>query len=84
LLVAFFSGWEVFLKGQWALDTFVTNYLPLVLFPLIYVGARLYYRHPTLRPEEIDLMSGLSEVEQSTYDEPPPRNFLERFWQWLV
>ena len=34
---------------------------------LFYVGARLYYMHPTPRPEEIDLVTGWSEVEQSTY-----------------
>ncbi|KAJ3506059.1 hypothetical protein NLJ89_g7085 [Agrocybe chaxingu] len=53
LLISLLSGWAVFLKGRWATDTFVTNYLPLALFPII-------------------------------YDEPPPRNKIEAFWQWLM
>ena len=32
----------------------------------------------------MDFISGLSEVEAASYDEPPPRNWVERFWSWLV
>ncbi len=32
----------------------------------------------------MDFISGLKEIEADTYDEPPPRNKAERFWQWLV
>jgi amino acid transporter len=57
-----FSGWNVFLKGQWDTATFITNYLPcafvlrasartsvdercsLGLFPVLYIGARLYFK----------------------------------------
>ncbi|PFH54652.1 hypothetical protein AMATHDRAFT_134256 [Amanita thiersii Skay4041] len=82
--ISLFSGWDVFLKGRWKTDRFVTNYLPLVLFPILYIGARLYYRQPAKRPHEMDFISGLKEIEAHTYDEPPPRNKIEAFWQWLV
>ncbi|KIP01623.1 hypothetical protein PHLGIDRAFT_505750 [Phlebiopsis gigantea 11061_1 CR5-6] len=79
-----FSGWSVFLKGAWATDTFVTNYLPLVLFPVVYVGTR-YWRGTTfIRPEDMDFKTGLAEVEAASYDEPPPRSWVERVWQWLM
>jgi len=84
LIICFFSGFDVFLKHSWATDQFVTNYLPFVLFPIMYIGARLYYRQSVIPLDEIDLVSGLKEIEQSTYDEAPPRNFLERVWQWLM
>ncbi|TFK64955.1 amino acid permease [Pluteus cervinus] len=84
LLISFFSGWAVFLKGKWAADTFVTNYLPLALFPLMYIIARRYYRQPIVKPSEMDFVSGLAEIEAVTYDEPPPRNRIEAFWQWLM
>jgi hypothetical protein len=32
----------------------------------------------------MDFYSGLAEIEAETYDEPPPRNKMEAFWQWLV
>ena len=74
----------MFLKDSWETDTFVTNYLPLALFPILYVGAKLYFRTPMVKPEEMDFISGLKEIEAATYDEPPPRNWVERFWGWLV
>lgn len=62
-----FSGWFVFLKGRWATDTFVTNYLPMVMFPVLYVGAK-WYKHATLVPyAEMDFKSGLQEVLDASY-----------------
>ncbi|KAH9944440.1 amino acid permease [Epithele typhae] len=84
LLICFFSGWAVFLKGHWATDTFVTNYLPFALFPILYVGAKFWFRTPMVKYEDMDFISGLKEIEADTYDEPPPRNALERFWGWLM
>ncbi|KAI0801327.1 amino acid permease [Fomes fomentarius] len=83
-LICFFSGWAVFLKGNWSTETFVTNYIPFALFPLLYIGAKLYFRTPLVKPEDMDFISGLKEVEAECYDEPPPRNWVERFWGWLM
>lgn len=74
----------MFLKGSWDTATFVTNYLPLILFPILYTGARLWKRVPMVKPEEMDFLSGLAEIEADCYDEPPPRNKMEAFWAWLV
>ena len=30
----------------------------------------------------MDFLTGMDEIEAATYDEPPPRNFVERFWRW--
>ncbi|CAE6378040.1 unnamed protein product [Rhizoctonia solani] len=84
LLICFFSGWKVFLKDQWATDTFVTNYIPLVLFPILYAGAKYFYRQPMHKPHEMDFYSGIAEIEADTYDEPPPKNAWEKFWAWLM
>lgn len=79
-----FSGFSVFLKDSWEADTFVTNYLPFAMFPVLYFGARFWRKSSFKRPEDLDFKSGLAEVEAATYDEPPPRNAIERFWSWLV
>ncbi|RDX55928.1 amino acid permease [Lentinus brumalis] len=84
LLICFFSGWSVFLRGKWETDTFVTNYIPLALFPILYIGSKLYTRVPMVKPEDMDFVSGLKEIEADCYDEPPPRNWVERFWSWLM
>ncbi|CEL56780.1 Dicarboxylic amino acid permease OS=Saccharomyces cerevisiae (strain ATCC 204508 / S288c) GN=DIP5 PE=1 SV=1 [Rhizoctonia solani AG-1 IB] len=84
LIICFFSGWKVFLKGNWAVDTFVTNYIPLVLFPILYIGAKFVHRQPMPKPLEMDFYSGIAEIEADTYDEPPPKNAWEKFWAWLM
>ncbi|KAF5377694.1 hypothetical protein D9615_005238 [Tricholomella constricta] len=83
-LICFFSGWKVFLRGRWATDTFVTNYLPLVLFPILYIGAKLYIRKPLIKAQDMDFVTNIAEIEAETYDEPPPKNKLDAFWQWLM
>jgi yeast amino acid transporter len=74
----------VFLKGQWDTADFVTNYLPLMLFPVLYIGAKLWTRVPIVRADEMDFVTDLDKIEAETYDEPPPRNKWEALWQWLV
>jgi hypothetical protein len=32
----------------------------------------------------MDFYTGIAEIESATYDEPPPKNRVEAFWQWLV
>ena len=54
------------------------------MFPILYVGAKFWNGTPTVRPSEMDFSSGLAEIEADTYDEPPPRNKMEAFWQCLV
>jgi amino acid permease len=61
------SGWVVFLKGRWVTSTFVTNYLALIMFPLLYVGARLYYQEGPKKPHEMDYVTNIPEIEAETY-----------------
>jgi len=53
----------VFLKGQWATDVFVTNYLPLILFPIMYIVAKLIFKDPVKKPEEMDFITDIKEIE---------------------
>jgi len=55
-----------------------------MLFPAFYICAKAWTRVPIVSAEEMDFVSGLDQIEADTYDEPPPRNKWEAFWQWLV
>ena len=37
-----------------------------------------------VRVEDVDFVTGLDEVIADSYDEPPPGNIWEEFWQWIV
>lgn len=57
----------MFLKGRWATDTFITNYLPMVMLPVLYIGAKWYKRTPLVPYAEMDFKSGLQEVLDASY-----------------
>ena len=82
--LAQFSGWSVFLRGNWVSADFITSYLPLAIFPILYVGARFWKRSRPVPASEMDFYTGIAEIEANTFDEPPPKNRVEAFWQWLV
>ncbi|KAK7061449.1 lysine-specific permease [Favolaschia claudopus] len=89
LVICLFSGWAVFLKDQWDTATFVTNYLPFALFPVIFLAAKYHYwrigKGFWWKPvAELDFVTNIAEIEADTYDDPPPRNKLEAFWAWLM
>ncbi len=50
----------------------------------MYGGARWWKGAALVEPKVMDFVSGLAEIEAASYDEPPPRNWVERFWGWLV
>jgi amino acid transporter len=89
-IILFFSSYAVFLNGHEAADgsfdiaTFLTNYLPLFLFPILWVGYKLIKRTKWRRPSEMDFLSGLDEIEADCYDEPPPTNLWEKVWAKIV
>ncbi|KIK98792.1 hypothetical protein PAXRUDRAFT_636532 [Paxillus rubicundulus Ve08.2h10] len=83
-IICLFSGWSVFLKGEWDTATFVTTYLPFIFFPILYVSSRLYYRIPPVKPHEMDFVSDIAQIEADEVDDPPPKNKLEAFWRWLM
>ncbi|KAJ7095083.1 amino acid permease [Mycena belliarum] len=90
LFICFFSGWATFLKGKWDVATFVTNYLPLAMFPVMYLVTKIYYwkkrgiAFAWKAYEDLDFVTDIAEIEAETYEDPPPRNKLEAFWQWLM
>ncbi|KAI9567922.1 amino acid permease [Boletus coccyginus] len=83
-LALFFSNWEVLLKDEWDAIGFFTDYIPIILFPILYVAAKLVMRVPTVSADKMDLVSNVAEFDAMTYEDPPPKNRLEAFWRWLT
>jgi len=83
-IICLFNGWSVFLKGNWDTATFVTSYLPFVLFPILYLAAHFYYRIPPVKPEDMDFVTDITQIEADEEPESPPKNKVEAFWRWLM
>ena len=61
-----FSAWEVFLKGNWSNATFVTDYFPIMFFPVLYIAAKLVTRVRIIKPSEMDFVSDVAEFDAMT------------------
>lgn len=83
-LILILSGFSVFLRDNWDTATFVTTYIPLILAPFIFAAATYVMKSKFVKIDEMDFVTGLDEVLADTYDEPPPKNLWEKFWQWIV
>jgi amino acid transporter len=84
ITICVFSGWYVFLKGNWSTVTFVTNYILLITWPILYIGALFYYGTKPVTAEDMDFTSDLAQILADSYEELPPKNKMEAFWQWLM
>lgn len=84
LLICIISGWAVFLRDSWDTATFITNYIPLALFPLLYFSYRFIKRIRSHSASDMDFITGLDAIEAETYDEEPPKNKVQAFWSWLM
>ncbi|OKP02368.1 General amino acid permease AGP2 [Penicillium subrubescens] len=74
-IMAFVGGYTVFLPGKWSIPTFLFSYTMIGLFPVLYFGWKIFHRTKFLKPEEVDLVSGLAEIEEYTRDfvQVPPK-----------
>ncbi|KAH7126436.1 putative proline-specific permease [Dactylonectria estremocensis] len=64
-LLLLLQGFKVFVKGYWDTPTFITAYIGIVIFVVLYFGHRYTLGKNdrwALRPEEIDLTTGLDEI----------------------
>lgn len=62
-VMCFLAGYSVFLKGGWDVKTFIFNYIMIPVDVLIYVVAKIYFRKGWIKPEDVDLQTGLREIE---------------------
>ncbi|KAJ6000303.1 Amino acid/polyamine transporter I [Penicillium waksmanii] len=67
-IMAFVGGYTVFLPGNWSIPTFLFSYTMIGVFPVLYFGWKFFHKTKFLKPEEVDLVTGLAEIEEYTRD----------------
>jgi amino acid transporter len=82
-MIILFSGWSVFLKGNWSASDFVSNYFPVPFFFVLYAGGSYLYGGKFVKPEEMDFITGLQQIIDNEVEEPKPNNVWEKFWSWI-
>jgi len=81
-LILFFNGWAVFIEGNWDTATFVTSYIPLVMFVILYFGYKFFTKVKFIALEDMDFMTGSRDVEEE--EEVPPKNLAEKIWRSIM
>ncbi|KAJ5144065.1 Amino acid/polyamine transporter I [Penicillium bovifimosum] len=84
-VMAFVGGYTVFLPGNWSVPTFLFSYTMICVFPLLYFGWKIIHKTKFLKPEEVDLVTGVPEVEEYTRDfvTTPPKNIYHKVFRIL-
>jgi yeast amino acid transporter len=70
-IMAFVSGYPVFLPGRWSVPTFLFSYTMIGLFFLVLIGWKIAKKTKWLRPEDVDLVGGVAEIEAYTRGQVP-------------
>ncbi|TFK76493.1 dicarbixylic amino acid permease [Pluteus cervinus] len=87
LIITIFKGFDTFMP--FTVDTFITNYIGVAMFIIMWFGYKFYYKTKALKPEDIDLITGLraidEEEEKYLAEEAArgPRTRLQRLWDSL-
>lgn len=82
-VILLFNGWKVFTRGNWDPSDFVIAYIPVPIFVTLIAAYALVKRPKWQKPEELDMYSNIPTDEQVAYEEPPPKNGLQKVAQIL-
>ncbi|ORZ09931.1 amino acid permease [Absidia repens] len=83
LIILFGSGFKVFLWNQFVVSTFITSYLPIPVFFILFVGATIWRKSKFVRASEMDFHSGIAEIEQEALNEEAPTTMMGKFFDSL-
>lgn len=84
-IVMLFSGWATFLKGNWSVSDFITNYIPIPFFIILYLGSWYYHRNngAHIPASEIDLTTGLQEIIDAEIPDEKPTTVGGKLWAFI-
>lgn len=79
-IMVFVSTYTIFLPGNWDIESFLFSYLMIFIDIVIFVGYKVIKRTKWRTPSEVDLVTGLDEIElheQTFYAKLEKENKLE-------
>jgi amino acid transporter len=83
-MIIVFNGWEVFTKGAWSVEKFITAYIGIPIFFGMYLFWKIWKRTSLVDPAQADIWTGKAALDAQEWPERVPRNFLEKIWFWIA
>ena len=62
IIITFFKGFDTFLP--WNSANFITNYIAIPVFFVLWIGYKVMYRSKQLKATEVDLVTGLRRIDE--------------------
>ncbi|PWN34628.1 uncharacterized protein FA14DRAFT_121785 [Meira miltonrushii] len=87
-IITLFAAFTVFIKGQWSASTFVTTYISIPLFFIVYFGYKFWTKSSFISFQDMDFVTGRRALdlldEEADANSPGPKGFIGRAWDWLL
>ncbi|GAA5873504.1 hypothetical protein JCM3774_002435 [Rhodotorula dairenensis] len=82
-VVTFFKGFDSF-TPKFTTTTFITNYIGIPIYALLYVCYKLWFRTSIIKPVEVDLVTGRREFDEDealwAEQEDPNKPWYKKLW----
>ena len=78
VLVILFSGFSVFFPGHWSVSTFLTYYVDIAIFALLWVVAFIFLRSGIVALQDVDL----SEIQDVDHEKADILNSVDSNLPW--
>ncbi|OJJ44859.1 hypothetical protein ASPZODRAFT_70786 [Penicilliopsis zonata CBS 506.65] len=82
ILIIFTQGFTAWIPTFSVSDFFVA-YISLILFAVLYIGHKIVYRDPFVKPLEADLDTGRLEIENEYWETTTPTTWYGKLWQLI-
>jgi yeast amino acid transporter len=83
-IIIVFNGFAVFIKGQWSVADFLTAYINIPIYFILYAFWKILKKTGVVRPAEADIWTGKNAVDNEVWPEQHPRNVWEKIWFWIA
>ncbi|SCO90864.1 probable general amino acid permease [Fusarium oxysporum] len=85
-MLIIFNGFSVFMSGRWNISDFFAAYVNVLIFAILFIAWKLIKKTKWIPSNEADITSGKDAIDalEEIWEDPKPRNALERFWFWLA
>ncbi|KAJ7785219.1 amino acid permease/ SLC12A domain-containing protein [Mycena maculata] len=83
VVIVFFNGWSVFIKGEWDVSDFIVAYINIPIFIILYGVWKVVRKSKIVTPSEMDFRSNVPPPEMVDVEEPEPTGVWGKIWVWL-
>ncbi|KAI0160486.1 amino acid permease/ SLC12A domain-containing protein [Xylariaceae sp. FL1272] len=83
VLLLITGGFSTFIYGQWSTETFISSYVNIPIFIILYFGFKIYYRSKILSLDEVPVRHFL-DIAKKEKDEEGVDEAAKGKWAWLT